>query len=958
MEGWGQVESLFHEALQQPVGERDAWLRAACGSNVDLHRDVASLLANHRESAGTSPWAIAAARLIKPILLEPGQYVGHYQIVSFLAAGGMGEVYRSRDTKLKRDVALKVLPEAFARDPSQMVRFQREAEVLASLNHPNIAHIYGIEERALVMEFVEGESLERSVSFEEAANIALQIADALEYAHERGVVHRDLKPANIRITPAGKVKLLDFGLARAFATESEFLTGSGNSPAPSAGGTEAGVILGTAAYMPPEQASGKQVDKRSDIWSYGVVLWELLTGKRLFDGETVSHTLANVLRAPIDFTSLPEETPRPIRALLERCLDRDVRSRLRDIGEARITLQKYLANFSIDIDRNDPRSAARDSFRRPVLAWSLAGVLFVSTAVLVALTLMRPAVSRLVSQFTVEAPPGTVFSNVYGAVAVSPDGRYLVFGAASGSERAPLWLRALDAREARPLPGTDGANVPFWSPDSKSVAFVSDNKLKRLDLQGGGSLNLCDVSGSQRNMGGAWNRDGVILFGGVAGLRRVPASGGEPVLLTKTDASRAETGHGYPQFMPDGKHFLYFIQSGDASSEGIYISSLDHPQQRVRIMKTNTKALYTRPIMAGSGYLLWLRNQTLWAQLFDDRRLRLQGDPVAVVQDIAVNSDSGRPAFWASDAGLLVFRTGGAVRAKMAWFSRDGKHIEGFPSAGDGASRLSPDGQRAVFSQPVGSARSNLWLFEFSKSIFTRLTFGANVDSHPVWSPDGRQIAFSSDRSGIVQIYRKGIEGSGQEEELTGGFHNKRVTDWSRDGKYLLYSEESPKSRVDMWALPLGGERKPIVVLQTPSDELKAQFSPDGKWIAYESDESGAFEVYIRAFPSTTRKWQISNQGGTNPRWRADGRELFYLSPVYEMMAVTVRASGISVQAETPGKLFRAPIFRSQSAAQSQTAPYDVAADGQRFLLVEPEDGQTGVPPLTVFVNWDAGLKK
>ena len=889
--------------------------------------------------------------------LSVGDRLGPYEILALIGAGGMGEVYRARDTQLKRDVALKILPDALAQDADRMARFQREAEVLASLNHPNIATIYGVEERALVMEFVDGESLHGPLSVDEASKIALQIAEALEYAHEKGVIHRDLKPANIKITPAGSVKLLDFGLAKAFTTDREMPAHSANSPTLTIGATEVGVILGTAAYMSPEQASGKTVDKRSDIWSYGVVAWEILTGKQLFNGETISHTLADVLRAPIDFGKLPEKTPAPIRTLLERCLDRNARNRLRDIGEARIAIQAYLANprAGADTDRA-PRSISRSARGSRLVAWILVGLLFVIAAVFFALWFVRPPAPRLVSHFTIDAPQDTSFANQYLATAVSPNGRYVVFGANSNLSNPLLWLRELDSLEMRPLPGTEGANMPFWSPDSKSIAFLAEYKIKRLDLQGGAPLTLCDTPGIRgAGVGGTWNRDGVILVGGTKGLYRIPASGGQPLLVTKADPTHKETEHGYPQFLPDGKRFLFFVQSGDPGIEGIYAASLDHPETRVQILKTNAKAIYVQSIVAGPGHLLWVRERTLFAQGFAPGKLRLLGEPEAVTQDISINAIR-RAAFWASETGVLVYRTGGATSYRMAWFNRDGKaagQLETAANAG-GSLRLSPDSNRLAFSRNGGGTSVNMWLLEFSRSVFTRLTFSASSDWGPAWSPDGRQIAFSSDRTGVLQIYRKDAGGGGQEEQLTSGPNDKRVTDWSRDGKYLLYSQDDATGSPDLWALALEGDRKPIPLLRTRFAEVKGQFSPDGKWIAYESNESGGFEIYIRRFPSSGGQWQISNRGGTDPKWRGDGKELFYLSPNRRMMAVTIRASPASIQADTPRELFPAPV----SSAPLGTAPYDVTADGQRFLLGQAVEGGSRVQPLTVVVNWEAGLKK
>jgi hypothetical protein len=561
----------------------------------------------------------------------------------------------------------------------------------------------------------------------------------------------------------------------------------------------------------------------------------------------------------------------------------------------------------------------------------------------------QPTPSRLVSQFTLEAPPDTVFTNPYAGTALSPDGHSVVFSVGSDSDNSSLWLRPLDSLEARKLPGTERANLPFWSPDSKSIAFFADFKLKRLDLQGGAPVTLCDAPQTAQTASGAWNRDSIILFGGPEGLRRVSASGGESVLLTKADVSRRETEHGFPQFLPGGKHFLYFVKSGDPSAAGVYAGSLDHPEEKVLLLKTYTKAIYTQPVIAEAGYLLWLREQTLWAQRFDANRLRFQSDPVAVVQDVAENPRNRRAAFWASDAGLLAYRTEGLPSGRMTWFNRAGQRGQEFEYWG--RPRLSPDGKRAVFGRLEGTARLNLWRFEFSSSILTHLTFGANIDSHPSWSPDGSQIAFSSNRSGIFQIYRKDANGGGQEEQLTRGPNDKRLSDWSHDGKFLLYWEQDPKMQSDLWVLPLDGNRKPIQILQTPFIEAKGQFSPDGKWIAYDSNESGNFEVYIRAFPSSSAKWQISNHGGTNPRWSGNGKELFFLSRDSKMMSATIRTSDTSLQPETPLELFRTSGFGGEEN------PYDVSADGQRFLLAPPTAGGNKFP-LTVLVNWDAGLNK
>jgi eukaryotic-like serine/threonine-protein kinase len=886
--------------------------------------------------------------------LSAGDCLGPYKVITRIGAGGMGEVYRARDTKLDRDVAIKVLPAALAHDPERLARFEREAKVLAALNHPNIAQIYGLEQRALVMELVEGETLKGPLPIETALNYAKQIADALEAAHEKGITHRDLKPANIMITPAGTVKVLDFGLAAVAQDPASDGTDPSNSPTLTMRATQAGMIMGTAAYMSPEQAAGKPVDKRADIWSFGVVLFELLTGHQLFgEGETISHILADVLRAPIEFDKLPRETPKAIRDLLQRCLDRDVRNRLRDIGEARVVIHKYLA-APMDARGNQTDASAvgmRVQGAR-TLPWVVAAIALIAATVFAVLWLVRPAPATRISQFTVDAPPDSIFTNSFAATAVSPDGRYLVFGAARNSGTPSLWLRPLDSLAARQLPGTEGANLPIWSPDSKSIAFFASGRLKRIDLVGGAPLVLCDATEAiNASVSGTWNRDGVILFGGTDGLRRVSASGGSAVLITRADSSRQEAGLGYPQFLPDGKHFIYFVESGNANTQGVYSGSLDRPQEHVQILRTDAKALYTQPNTGRSGYLLWLREQTLLAQRFDAGKLRLEGDPAPVAEGVGVNN-LRRGAFWTSDSGLLVYRTGGVGRRKLVWMNRDGKGIE---QAGQpdfyGSVQLSPDAKKVAFGRidPTGAVE-NIWLLEFARSATSRLTFGQKQDSTPLWSPDGRQIVFHSNRGGVYQMYRKDSGGGRQEEQLTEGPMNKFPSDWSRNGKYLLYDQVDPATGADLWALPLEAPRKPVLVLQTPFAEMRAQFSPDGKWIAYESNESGRSEIYVRAFPSSTGQWQISNQGGTSARWRGDGKELFYLSPDGKMMAVGIRTSAASVEADPPRELFGASLSGLYFS-------YDITSDGRRFLLVEPPEAQGGIAPLTVVLNWQAGLK-
>jgi Tol biopolymer transport system component len=943
-EQFRRIEELYHAASEGTPQERAALLAQ---TDPELRREVESLLSDSsgaefldRPAIQNAAELLEDATVVTGLLhstaaqLAAGVQLGPYKIEAPIGAGGMGHVYRARDTRLGRDVAVKVSTERFSD------RFEREARAVAALNHPNICTLHDVGPDYLVMELVEGVTLaERikhgAIPLEDALAIARQIADALEAAHEKGIVHRDLKPGNIKIKPDGSVKVLDFGLAK--MPEPERAGDSANSPTLTLQtGTRSGTIMGTAGYMAPEQAMGKTVDKRADIFAFGVVLYEMLQGKRLFKGETVSDTLSKVLTQEPDLRAIPVKVQR----LLGRCLEKDPKKRLRDIGDVWQLLEEK------PISKPGRRS------------WLLGAVATLSLALATAfgfLWLRAPAVPS--TQFLVQAPGDTQFTNVHAGTAVSPDGRYLVFGAGTQGT-APLWLRPLDSLSARPLPGTEGANLPFWSPDSKSVAFYAGGKLMRSDIVGGAPQVLCDANLSVPGAGGTWNRDGVILFGSTVGLFRVPAAGGVPQQVTQWDTARKELGHGPPQFLPDGKRFLYFVQSSEPNTQGIYAGSLDNPKERVLIKATGRKAYYAPPREGRTGFLLWLRQQTLMAQGFDLAKLRLEGDPTPVAENVAPGSTSTRvrAAFWTSDAGVLVYRTGVAFeKGTLLWMRRDGTRLGEAGKEDRYASiRLSADDKRVAMSLHDDRGIPDIWVWEFGREVMTRITFDPKSDGVPVWSPDGRHIAYYSDRSGVRQFYRKEAGGGGQEEQLTNSPYFKVASDWSRDGRYLLYYEVDPKTGFDIWALPLEGERKPAVVLQTPFSEANAQFSPDGKWIAYNSDASGRDEVYVRAFPFSSGQWQVSNQGGSRPKWRADGKELFYVGPnASHILAAGVRVAGASFQSDTPRELF--PI---SPVPDNLASPFDVTADGQRFLVVQQSAGAQVAAPLTVVTNWQAGLKK
>ena len=904
--------------------------------------------------------------------LATGSRLGPYEILALVGSGGMGEVYRARDAKLGRDVALKVLPEAFARDAERMARFQREAKVLASLNHPNIASIYGLEDsgatHALVMELVEGPTLAdriRSgpIPISEALPIAEQMCEALEYAHERGIVHRDLKPANVKVTNDDAVKVLDFGLAKALEGDASSID-IANSPTVSRMATQAGVLLGTAAYMSPEQAKGKQVDRRADIWAFGCVLYEMLTGKMAFRGESVTDTLAAVIKEEPDWSQLPAGTPIRVRVLLQRCLQKDPKQRLRDIGDARISLDEVLSGAP-DASLAGVARIAAPLWRRP-LPWALfAATLAIALAVL-GWAYMRvinaPARTAELTRFqiplTVNSAPGG------GNFALSPDGRQLAFAVTGSDGVSRLWIRSLDSLEARPLLGSESPEFPpfFWSFDSRYIAFDAGGKLKKIDVSGGGAETLCDLSCNA--IGGSWNPDGVIIFGLNPGsLMRVSANGGPASPLTTLDSSRNETNHAYPSFLPDRRHFIYLRRSETPESSGVYVGSLDarpEEQDSKRLLATDSGPAYVPSADPGFGQVLFIRDGTLMAQPFDARRLELSGEPVTVADQVGTLLDRG--LFSASTNGVLVYKTGaGGVSQQLTWFDREGKVLG---TAGEPGTyltlALSPDGTRAA----VGRFDRNpaLWLVDFSRGTSTRFTFGPSSGRRGIWSPDGSRIIFASAPSGVFDLYQKLASGVKDEELLLKSSENKYPSSWSSDGHFLLYQVSDPKTtKTDLWVLPLGGDKKPFPFLRTEFSSYDGQFSPDGRWVAYVSDESGRDEVYVRTFsPDSTAaasetggKWLISPNGGSQPRWRRDGKELYYLAPDRKVMAVEIATNAV-FQAGVPKALFQTP---PPFAVTAYLQLWDVTPDGKRFLFVGPVE-QTGQPPFTVVLNWQAGLKK
>jgi len=879
--------------------------------------------------------------------LASGSRIGSYEIKAPIGAGGMGEVYRARDSKLGRDVAIKVLPDAFARDADRLARFQREAKLLAALNHANIASIYGLEDsassHALVMELVEGPTLadrieQGPIPIEESLRIAKQICDALEYAHERGIVHRDLKPANVKVTTEDAVKVLDFGLAKAL--EGDAAAGDvATSPTITRMATMQGVLIGTAAYMSPEQAKAKPVDRRADIWGFGCVLYEMLTAKQAFDGDTITDILAAVIKEEPDLSQLPAGTPARVRVLLERCFRKDPKLRLRDIGDARISIDEVLSGAS------EPTVSARGL---AILPWALSALLAVAV---VAVALM----SR--NGKTVESP--SYFSALlpFPAVdmSVAPDGRTVaVVGFSEDDRTNVLWIYTVGDQQAKKLRDTNGVRFPFWSPDGKSLAFFADGKLKKLDIDGGPVQAICDAASGR---GGTWNKDGVIVFtptGGLSdGLYRVPVAGGSPTRISTPDRTRGESTNRWPEFLPDGKHFLYFggdISSSiemSAESNAIFVGALDS-NEKTFVTKAIGNASYVAP-----GYLLYYTDKTLFAQSFDADKSKTTGNPVALLTDVAYTPRISHTAFSASEKVLVAQRGSGVSVSQLVWYDRKGSEI-GSVGGRDVVANvaLAPDGETiGVDRTDQETQNSDVWTYDLKRQSLRRLTFNPAVDATPVFSPDGKQILFASSRDRLFKLFLKNADGTQEEKELPlneADNADRYPSDWSHDGKHILYTRAT-----DLWVAE-SSDWKARPFVQGHGTVKNAQFSPDGRWVTYASSESGQWEVYVTSFPDGSGKWQISSAGGTQPRWRGDSKELFYLASDGKIMSVSV-ANGPTFDAGTPVALFQAN--PRVLVATSELVAYDVSKDGQRFLI-NTRQKNPEAPPMTVVLNWPSLLKK
>jgi len=884
-----------------------------------------------------------------------GKTLSHYKVIEKIGQGGMGEVYRAEDTNLSREVAIKVLPEQFTKDPQRLARFEREAKLLAQLNHPNIAAIHSFEHaddiHFLVLELVPGETLQERVAkgplpVEEALEVCRQIAEGVEAAHEKGVIHRDLKPANVKVTPEGKVKILDFGLAKAFEGEVPVADIS-QSPTLTEEMTRAGVILGTAAYMSPEQAKGKSVDKRADIFAFGAILYELLTAKRAFEGETITETIAKVLESEPNWKALPDTTPWNIRTLLRRCLTKDVHDRLDGIGNVRVEIKLAVEEPTM-VSPTGVVSTAQPTFWRRAIPWSVA-VVAVVIAVSIAFwsfsSRTSPSLKKLVITPSPTAPLG---NRRFNDLAISPDGSHVVYFASVGLA-GQLYVRAMDDLTAAPLPGTEGVDrYFFFSPDGEWVAFVVGSNLKKVSLVGGAPITLCDVEFFE---GGSWGSEDTIVF--TAGLPqtslyRVSANGGQPETLAIPDPDKGEIEYQQPEILPGGKAVLFAVMQQVGRTYQIAVLSLDTGEQKTLLENGR------QPHYLPTGHLVYelTATGTLMAVPFDLERLELSGNPVPVFEGVRSFSGQGTADYSISNDGTLIYAPGGITANQgnfLVWVDRKGAAQQVTEmQRGYGDPRFSPDGRRLALT--IGQTGiSDVWIYDINSGILTPFTFAEGGSSNARWSPDGKRLAFTSGREGGADIYWKPSDGSGEVEKLFDSEVPSILSSWSPQG--VLAYTEIVNAR-DIWVLALEGERKPIEFLATRFNERNPVFSPDGRWIALTSSQSGQDEIYVKSYADQGGTIQVSIDGGREPMWAPDGKELFYRNGD-QMMVVSV-VTAPTFQAQTPRLLFEGSYKYDFGSLASN---YDISPDGQRFLMVKGTEDQEA-KQINVVLNWFEELKR
>ncbi|HXY08331.1 MAG TPA: protein kinase [Terriglobales bacterium] len=876
--------------------------------------------------------------------LTPGTKLGPYEIQSSLGAGGMGEVYRARDMRLDRTVAIKILPLHLSEKPEAKERFDREARALSSLSHPNICHLYDVGQQDgisyLVMEYLEGETLadrlrKGSLPLEQVLRVAAEICEGLEKAHRSGVVHRDLKPGNIMLTKSG-AKLMDFGLAKA-ACPAVGAGSSSDSLATMSGPlTTEGTIVGTIQYMSPEQVEGKEADARSDIFSLGAVLYEMITGKRAFEGKTAASTIAAILAVePKPLSTVQPLSPPSFERVVKACLAKDPDERLQTAHDLKLQL-KWIAEVA------PPTAPPKVRPTRERWIWmSLVAILIAG------LILLYSRASPNVSQPTlsyIPAPEKTSLAYFTGPVTLSHDGRTLAFVATTFEGRDLVWVRPLDAPEARALAGTEGASSPFWSTDDRSIGFFAGGKLKTIEPAGAPVVTICDAPGPR---GGTWNQNGVILFATTwSGIYRVPSSGGTPTEITKVDTSHGESTHRWPYFLPDGQHFLYFAGVGTAAAS-IRLGTLDSSDTKI-LFPARSNAAYT------SGYVLYVRDRMLMAQAFDEKKLEVRGQAFPVTQ-VLYDQLLWRGVFSCSANGILAYQgANNGADSRLIMFDRAGQEIKTVGAPGDfNSHRISPDGQRlAVTVLDSSVANYKLWVYDLVRGKETRLTFGTNRENSPIWTPDGKSLTFASMKKGAYDIFEKRSDTTGSEESVLESVAAKTPTGWSPDARFLAYTSTTPgNSKASVWILPRFGDRKPYIFLQGDFNIGDGSFSPDGHFLAYSSDESGRLEIYVTPFPGGGSKWQVSSAGGANPRWLRDGKELFYMAADSTLIAAEVDTRGSVFQVGARRPLFHLALRTGATRLDlSGVVGYDAAPDGKWFVVNSPPAGN--LPPITLITNW------
>ncbi len=897
-----------------------------------------------------------------------GQIISHYKVLEKLGEGGMGAVYKAQDLKLDRPVALKFLPAHLLSSVQDKARFIQEAKSASALNHPNVATVYEIDEcdgpegtrqMFIAMEFVDGVTLREKIgtlSVKQVIDMGIQLADGLSAAHEKGIIHRDIKPENIMVRKDGICQLMDFGLAKPRTARSKISRL-----------TKEGTTIGTVGYMSPEQVQGQDVDHRSDIFSLGVVLYELFTGELPFKGvhETaLLYEIVNVDAVPMSATT-PEIDP-ALDAIVLECLAKEPGERYQSVAEVAKELRRFKRESSrqrvsrVTTTRTAYNSASarvvsnaaapvQDELARtsrfPVMWLSISFVCLIAAVVFGWLYFRTPAVSAPVIAFKVSPPADCVFESP--VPAVSPDGSMIAFTARDSAGRARLWVRSMGSNEPAPLEGTEDALFPFWSPDSREIAFFTPGKLRKVGVGHGSSQVICDAANGR---GGSWGQNGTIIFSPDynAGLSRVSAGGGIPASLAVLDTAHHDNTYRFPCFLPDGEHFLYYRSSGGEGKSGIYLRSLDGKEDKF-LFPSQMNAIYVSP-----GYILSLREKSLIAYRFDAAKGELRDDGIQILDNVGSLANFYLGAFSASQTGVLTVMEGVSGGRQLIWFDRTGKELKRTVVTGSVFDfRLSPDERRVVFRRIDPQTNNNdLWIYDIARNSQSRFTFAPGVDDDPVWFPDGSRIIFDSDPEGIRNIYVKASTGASNPELILKSYQHKSPEDCSRDGKFILYQVEDPATKSDLWVLPLSGARTPLPILHSVANEVDGRFSPDGQWVAYASDESGKFEVYIQHFPPSGGQWQVSVNGGGAPSWSRDGRELFYLGADRKLMAVSVHFSGSAVELGIPAPLFEANV-------DIFTAPnrYDISADGKSFL-VNTSGFEYNTKSMTTMVNWTAMLAK